>query len=68
MRVVPDHGSLLAADVTGALEGLGLPVLKARSHQRVSYPNSLATGITVFETSDRTAQAEITAIYQEFIA
>lgn len=40
----------LGAEVGEALAGYGLPVLKSRIYQRVSYPSTAATGQTVFDT------------------
>lgn len=62
-RAIPRSG--LAGDVVAALEGHGLPVLNARTHQRVSYPNSAARGKSVFDADDLAAQAEIESIFAE---
>lgn len=65
-RAIPR--TALSSDVVSALESRGLPTLTARTHQRVSYANSAAFGGTVFQTSDRGAQAEIEAIFNEVTA
>lgn len=42
-------GTKISAEVGGALEGYGLPVLEARVTQRVLYPSSAANGTTVLD-------------------
>jgi len=58
--------SLLAAEMTERLQEYGLPVLKARSAQRVAYAQTLSNGESVLDRK-RTAKAgaEIRAIKQE---
>jgi chromosome partitioning protein len=56
----------LGAEVGGALEGYGLPVLATRVYQRVSYPGTAATGKTVFDTEPNgDAAAEFRALKNE---
>lgn len=64
-RAIPRSG--LAADVVAALEGHGLPVLAARTHQRVSYPNSVGRGKSVFDSDDAAARSEIESIFEEIM-
>lgn len=42
-------GTRIGAEVTGTLEGYGLPILTARITQRVSYPMTAAGGVTVMD-------------------
>lgn len=59
-------GTNLAAVVQDAVEKYGLPVLKARTAQRVAYAEALATGLTVLDTEPAGKAAhEITAIVNE---
>ena len=55
----------LSNDVSEALEEYGLPVLKARTTQRVAYPTTAATGGTVFEDPTGPAAHEMEAIRDE---
>ena len=62
------RGTKISHDITEILLGYGLPVLTARTHQRVIYPSSAATGGTVFdECLDGEAAKEIRGIMQECI-
>ena len=59
-------GTQLAADVTEALAGYGLPIFRARTYQRVLYANAAATGLGVIEADPHSAAAsEIQAILKE---
>ena len=59
-------GTRIGAEVTDALAGYGLPVLKSRITQRVSYPGTAAAGLTVIESEpDGDAAAEIHALADE---
>ena len=49
-------GTKLGQEVADALAGYGLPVLTSRIMQRVAYPSTAATGLTVFDT-DPTGEA-----------
>lgn len=61
-------GSNLSKDVTVPLEAYGLPVLAARVHQRVAYPESAATGRTVLETHPGSeGSEEILALARELL-
>jgi chromosome partitioning protein len=56
----------LSKEIGEALEGYGLPVFKNFTTQRVIYPKSAATGLTVLDVeSSGDAAAEIRAIAQE---
>ena len=56
----------IGAEVTGALEDYGLPILAARVTQRVSYPGTAAGGTTVLDAEpEGDAAAEIRALLAE---
>ena len=55
----------LGRDIDAALDALGLPVLQARTTQRVAYPNAINEGNSVIDGRDRTARAEILGIKGE---
>lgn len=55
----------LSNEVSEALRAYGLPVLDARTTQRVAYPTTAATGGTVFDDSAGPAAREIEAIRDE---
>ena len=56
----------LSKEIGEALEGYGLPVFKNFTSQRVIYPKSAATGLTVLDAESLgDAAAEIKAIAQE---
>lgn len=57
--------SRLAGEIDEALTGYGLPVLSARLTNRVAYKASTSDGLTVFESQDRRARAEVTALVAE---
>jgi chromosome partitioning protein len=62
-------GTLLAEEIRDVLEKLGLPVLKARTSQRVSYTEALTSGLTVFEEDrDGKASREVSDIKNEILA
>ena len=48
-----------------ALAELGIPVLQARTTQRVAYPNAINEGNSVVDGRDQTARNEILAIISE---
>lgn len=53
-------------EVIGALEGYGLPILKTRIIQRVSYPSTAASGTTVLDTEPNgDAANEVRALLEE---
>ena len=61
-------GTKLGQEVADALEGYGLPVLKARIMQRVIYPGSAATGKTVFDIDvDGEGAADFVALRSELV-
>ena len=63
------QGSRLARSVDEALADFGLPVLKARTAQRVAYEEAAGVGLSVFDLEGRDkAAAEIDAITSELIA
>ncbi|KFX60591.1 peptide transporter [Burkholderia sp. K24] len=51
-------GTRIGAEVTDTLEGYGLPILTARITQRVSYPTTAASGITVMDAEPQGDAAE----------
>ena len=55
----------LSNEVSEALEEYGLPVLKARTTQRVAYPTTASTGGTVFDDPAGQAAREIEEIRDE---
>ncbi len=58
-------GSKLGNEVEAALAGYQLPILDARITQRVAYPTSAASGLTVLDTdADAEAAKEIGALLQ----
>ena len=55
--------------MTGALRDYGLPVLDARITQRISYPNTAATGTTVLDAEpDSVASDEVKSLFRELAA
>jgi chromosome partitioning protein len=60
------RGTKIGREITRALEGYGLPVLAARIAQRVIYPESAASGQTVFEREPSgDAAREIRAVVKQ---
>ena len=55
----------LGRQVDQALADYDLPTLKARTTERVSYPQAAIEGLSVLETRDQTARNEILAIRGE---
>jgi chromosome partitioning protein len=56
----------IGEDVIGALEGYGLPILKTRIIQRVSYPSTAASGTTVLDAEPNgDAANEVRALLEE---
>ena len=55
----------LSNQISDALEDYGLPVLRARTTQRVAYPTTAASGQTVFTDPSSLASQEIEAIREE---
>jgi len=49
--------SRLASEIGSALKGYGLPVLKARTGDRVAYTDALGQGLTVFDTKPPSSKA-----------
>ncbi len=58
----------LGRHIDAALEELGIPVLQARTTQRVAYPNAINDGNSVVNGNDQTARNEILAIKGELEA
>ena len=55
----------LGRQIDAALAELGIPVLRARTTQRVAYPNAINDGNSVVDGQDQTARNEILAIRGE---
>ena len=55
----------LGQQIDSALREMGLPVLQARTTQRVAYPNAINEGNSVIVGRDQTARNEILAIKGE---
>jgi chromosome partitioning protein len=55
----------LGRQIDAALAELGIPVLQARTTQRVAYPNAINDGNSVVDGRDQTARNEILAIRGE---
>ena len=55
----------LSRQIDDALKETGIPVLKARTTQRVAYPNAINNGNSVTTGRDQTARNEILAIRGE---
>jgi chromosome partitioning protein len=55
----------LGRQIDAALSEMGIPVLQARTTQRVSYPNAINDGNSVVDGADQTARNEILAIRGE---
>ena len=57
--------SRLSQQIEAALDEYGLPVLQARTTDRVAYPQAVIEGKSVLEGRDRTARNEIFALRDE---
>ena len=57
--------SRLSQQIEAALDEYGLPVLQARTTDRVAYPQAIIEGKSVLEGRDRTARQEILALRDE---
>ena len=57
--------SRLSQQIEAALDEYGLPVLQARTTDRVAYPQAVIEGKSVLEGRDRTARNEIVALRDE---
>ena len=55
----------LSRQIDDALNEMGIPVLQARTTQRVAYPNAINDGNSVVAGRDQTARNEILAITDE---
>lgn len=64
-RAVPRAG--LSAEARTALMEFGLPVAATQIVSRVSYPGAMAKGLTVLDTTDSRAKAEILALTDEIL-
>lgn len=60
-------GTRLGTEVRKALQEYGFPVLQTAITQRQVYPQSAAQGLTVFDTNNQAAQAEIRSIAKEIL-
>lgn len=61
-------GTKISEEVISALGGYGLPVLKSRITQRVSYPTTASVGSTVLDfEQDKDAVVEIKALTAEIV-
>lgn len=61
-------GTGMALDVSEILEDYELPLLKARTSQRISFAEALTDGVTVFERDrDGKARSEVEAIKNEVL-
>jgi chromosome partitioning protein len=62
-------GTYIGKEITGILEGYGLPVLQSRIHQRVNYPGTAAGGSTILEDFPESEGAkEINQLMHELIS
>lgn len=61
-------GTTLEGEAARALKGFGLPVLEARTHQRVAYVRSLGEGSYAGATRDAKARAEIADLTDEILS
>lgn len=62
------QGSHLAGEMSDALETMGLPLLKARTTQRVAYPEAGQMGLTVLDLyPDSKAAQEVEALTSELL-
>ena len=57
--------SRLSQQIEAALDEYGLPVLQARTTDRVAYPQAVIEGKSVLEGRDRTARNEMVALRDE---
>ena len=57
--------TLLSQQIEAVLEEYGLPVLAARTTERVAYPRMAIEGRSVLDGGDRVARAEILALKEE---
>lgn len=61
-------GTKIGNEINEALEEYDLPILKTRITQRISYPNSAASGKTVFDIEPNgEASKEMNKLYNEII-
>jgi chromosome partitioning protein len=61
-------GTTLEGEAERALMSFDLPVLEARTHQRVAYVRSLGEGSYASNTSDSKARAEVAALTEEILS
>ena len=62
------QNTALARDVESALADLDLPIFTHRTSQRVAYAEALSAGVSVYETGDAKAVAEIDGLLHETLA
>ena len=58
-------GTLLSRHIDESLAAYGLPVMAARTTDRVAYPMTIIAGQSVFDGRDRTSQQQMSAIRDE---
>jgi len=61
-------GTNLAESVQDALSELELPLLEARTYQRVAYAKAISRGVSVMDLSDKKAKEEINALTNEVLS
>ncbi|OIR24881.1 ParA family partition ATPase [Bathymodiolus thermophilus thioautotrophic gill symbiont] len=61
------NNTKLADEVSEVLLEYGLPAFQTKVMNRVSYPDSISNGKTVFHTQDKKAQDEINSIKEELL-
>lgn len=60
-------GTNLAESVQDALSELELPLLEARTYQRIAYAKAISQGISVLDLSDEKAKEEINSLTNEVL-
>lgn len=61
-------GTNLAESVQDALSELELPLLEARTYQRVAYAKAISQGVSVLDLSDKKAKEEINTLTNEVLS
>jgi len=60
-------GTNLAESITDAVSGLGVPLLEARTHQRVAYAEAMGLGLSVLDIGADKATREIKKMAREVL-
>lgn len=60
-------GTNLAGSVQDALSELELPLLEARTYQRIAYAKAISQGVSVLDLSDEKAKEEINSLTNEVL-